>query len=50
MQRQGQEAQWERLDAACVPDNMLSTFVQQTHATKAVPIPGQSLTVYLIDF
>ena len=42
VKRQGQEAQWERLDAACLPEDMLSDFVQRTHATKAVPVPGQS--------
>ncbi|KAL0043430.1 hypothetical protein WJX79_004501 [Trebouxia sp. C0005] len=40
IKRQGQEAAWEPLHEAQVPDDLLSAFVQKTHQTKAIPIPG----------
>lgn len=43
VKRRGQAAQWERLDTAGLPEAMLSAFVQETHRTQAIPIPGQSL-------
>ena len=43
VKRRGQDAQWERLDTASLPEAMLSAFVQETRRTRAIPIPGQSL-------
>ena len=42
IKRQGQEAAWEPLHEAQVPDDLLAAFVQETHRTKAIPIPGES--------
>ncbi|DBB18710.1 TPA: hypothetical protein ACH3X3_000316 [Trebouxia sp. C0006] len=40
IKRRGQEAAWERLHEAQVPDDLLAAFVQETHQAKAIPIPG----------
>ena len=42
IKRRGQEAAWERLHEAQVPDDLLAAFVQETHQAKAIPIPGES--------
>ena len=42
IKRRGQEAAWEPLHEAQVPDDLLAAFVQETHRTKAIPIPGES--------
>ena len=42
IKRRGQEAAWERLHEAQVPDDLLAAFVLETHQAKAIPIPGES--------
>ena len=41
VKREGQKAAWERLHEADLPDNILAGFVEATHDSKAIPVPGQ---------
>ena len=43
LKRAGQEAAWERLDEAGVPEDLLAAFVQEQRGTKAIPLPGKLL-------
>ena len=43
VKRQGEEAAWEKLDGADVPEDILAAFVQDKHRSKAIPLPGGML-------
>lgn len=40
VKRAGQEAAWEKLEEADVPEGLLAAFVQEKRRTKAIPLPG----------
>ncbi len=40
VKRRGREAAWEKLYEAEVPEKVLAGFVQETHRTMAIPVPG----------
>ena len=41
VKREGQEAVWEKLYEADLPDSVLAAFVKATNKSKAIPVPGQ---------
>lgn len=43
VKRQGFEAEWEKLGEAEVPEDILAAFVKQTHASQAIPVPGEKV-------
>ena len=48
VQRAGQQAAWEKLAQADLPDDMLAAFVQEKRRTKAIPLPGASALLHTI--
>lgn len=40
LKRAGQQAAWEKLEGAAVPEPLLAAFVQEKRKTKAIPLPG----------